>query len=100
MKPLPLDPFPAAPSDEAKASVTISTCPSCGQRVDKANIRCPRCRRWFTEPPTRRTWSRLSVAVAMVSLVLAGFAAGVVMQWIWMPLPPGIVVPEEPVGDE
>jgi predicted amidophosphoribosyltransferase len=100
VKPLPLDPVPVAPSAAAKASATTSTCPNCGQRVDRANIRCPRCRRWFTEPPIHRTWSRLSVAVAMVSLVLAGFAAGVAVQWFWLPLPPGVVVPEESIGED
>ena len=35
----------------------------------------------------------------MLVLVIAGFAAGVAMEWFWLPLPPGIVVPEESVGD-
>jgi len=99
LRPLPIDPVGATPLLEARSFATLPTCPSCGQRVDKANIRCPRCRRWFTEPPVRRKWNRLTIAAAMVGLVIAGFVAGVAVDWFWLPLPPGVVVPEEPVDN-
>lgn len=75
-----------------------SRCPQCGQRVDRANIRCPRCRRWFVPPPGRRSHRSLTLVATLTALVLAGFVAGVVLRWFWTPLPPGIVVPDEPAA--
>lgn len=79
----------------APRATPLITCPSCGQHVDKANIRCPRCRQWFVAPPGPRAWSRVGIAAAVASLVLGGFAAGVLFQRLWVPLPAGIVVPAD-----
>jgi len=79
----------------ATASLPRS-CPECGQHVDRTNIRCPRCRRWFVAPPRRPSRRPLTLVAMLTALVLTGFAAGVALQWFWMPLPPGITVPEEP----
>ena len=89
---------PSAPGPgqaEARPHDSHTVCPSCGQHVDAANIRCPRCRLWFVVPPARRRWSRLAVAAAMLGLALGGFGAGLVMQRIWQPLPLGVVVPPD-----
>jgi hypothetical protein len=40
----------------------------------------------------------MKIALVMLGLVLTGFVAGVVMQRIWLPLPPGIEVPSESVA--
>jgi hypothetical protein len=38
----------------------------------------------------------LTLVAMLTALVLAGFAAGVALQWLWVPLPPGVIVPDEP----
>jgi uncharacterized paraquat-inducible protein A len=73
-------------------------CPGCGQRVDAANVRCPRCRRWFVPPPTPPRRRRLAVVLAVALLAAASFLAGAAMHGLWSPVPPEIVLPEAPVG--
>ncbi len=62
----------------------LHACPGCGQHVDAANIRCPRCRRWFVEVPRGR-WRVVALAVAATLLVLSGLLIEMTVQFVWSP---------------
>jgi uncharacterized paraquat-inducible protein A len=80
----------------AEAQV-LPSCPGCGQHVDRANLRCPRCRRWLVAPPEPPRWRRVARGVAVFVLVIGSFVGGMLLQWLWAPLPWGVVVAEVPV---
>ena len=72
------------------------SCPGCGQHVDRANVRCPRCRRWLVAPPEPPRWKRIARGAAVFALVAGSFVGGMLLQWLWAPLPWGVVVAEVP----
>ena len=55
------------------ASAAVRTCPACAQHVDRSNIRCPRCRTWFTAPPDEEGWSPLAIGAAVTALAVASY---------------------------
>lgn len=60
-----------APSD---ASVAVHhACPSCGQHIDRTNVRCPRCRAWFAMPPAEEAWSPFAIAAAIAALAFVSY---------------------------
>ena len=80
-----------------------SSCPACGRRVDPSNVRCPRCRFWLTPPPAPPRWKRTAKIWAACALVLGSLIAGVFLQWLFAPLPWGVVVtdvPDAPDADD
>ena len=74
------------------AGGVVPACPSCGQHVDRTNLRCPRCRCWLGPPPHPPAWQRYTTAAAVVALVVVSLIGGMILQWLWAPLPWGVVV--------
>jgi len=67
------------------AHLAVPACSGCGQHIDPANIRCPRCRRWFVPPPFGRRRGRLAIAIGMLMLVLSGIFIEIAVQTILGP---------------
>ena len=77
-----------------------SSCPSCGQKIDASNVRCPRCRVWLTPPPAPPRWKRHANIVAACALVLASLLGAILLQWFFAPLPAGVTVMDAPDADD
>jgi len=65
--------------------LAVPACSGCGQHIDPANIRCPRCRRWFVSPPFGRPHGRLAIVIGMLMLVLSGVFIEIAVQAILGP---------------
>jgi hypothetical protein len=74
----------------------FSRCPGCGQRLDRATRRCPRCRLWLLPlPPAPKPWGRTAVVVSVVALAVGSFLAGMVLQVFLSSMPPDVVVSDQ-----
>ncbi len=80
------------------AHLAVPACSGCGQHIDPANIRCPRCRRWFVTPPFGKPWGRLALAIGMLMLVLSGVCIEMAVQAILGPAQPDGSFRRDPIA--